>query len=165
MSELKKMTVIVKNCNRQASADLDALYNRVRLEDEGGKTFYLKEVVMLRYLERHGAIVENKPRTWYYKNLSKKSIVLIAIEKPDGKVEYDLDDMRLVAKSSILKGIVFGLGSIPGGIVVATATYGIGLLLIPMGIWYGYRNVFKIPTMLRRKTLVSDLAAHGVVVR
>ncbi len=165
MSDLKKMTVVVKNCNRQATGDLDALYNRVRLEDEDGKTFYLKEVVMLKYLERHGAMVEGTPRTWYYKSLSNKSIVLIAFEKPGGKVEFDLDDMRLVVKSTVLKGIVYGLGSIPGGIIAATATFGIGLVLIPMRLWYGYRNVFKIPSMLRRKTLVSDLAAHGVVVR
>lgn len=165
MSELKKMTVVVKNYDRRASGDLDALYNRVRLEDEHGNTFYLKEVVMLKYLERHGAVVQDTPRTWYYKHMSKKSIFLVAIEKPSGKIEFDLDDMRLVARSSVLKGIVLAVLSIPGGLIAATATFGLGLIIIPMGLWYGYKNIFKIPAMLSRKTLLNDLAAQGVVVK
>ena len=42
MSDLKKIKVIVKNYNVQAEGDLDALYSRVRLEDEKGQTFYFK---------------------------------------------------------------------------------------------------------------------------
>lgn len=57
------------------------------------------------------------------------------------------------------------LGAVPAGIVIATATYGLGLLFIPFTLYYAYRGVFKIPGMLRRKTLVDDLAADGVVVR
>lgn len=36
------------------------------------------------------------PRTWYYKQIIKKAIV-VAFEKNNGKVEYDLDHMTLVA--------------------------------------------------------------------
>ncbi|AIB42904.1 hypothetical protein [Pseudomonas sp. WCS374] len=165
MSELQKKTLTVKNFNLQASSELDALYNMVRCEDEEGNTFHFKEVVMLNYLKRHGAIVTDTPRTWYYKHLNKKSIVLIAFGKAGGSVEYDLDHMRLVARSSVLKGLLLGLGAIPAGVIIATATYGLGLLFIPFGLFYSYRNIFKIPRMLRRKTLVGDLAAHGVVVR
>lgn len=165
MSEIKKMTVTVKNYHLQASGDLDALYKDVRCEDVHGNTFYFKEVVMLNYLKRHGAIVTDAPRTWYYKHLAKKVIVLVAFEKPGGKVEYDLDHMQAVAKSSFLKGIVFALAAIPAGLVIATATYGLGALIIPFGFFYAYRSMFRIPGMLRRKTLVSELAEHGVIVR
>lgn len=110
-------------------------------------------------------MVTDKPRTWYFKHLSKKEIVLVAFEKSDGKVEYDLDHMRLVARSTLIKGIIFALGAIPAGIIVATATYGVGLLVILAGFYYGYRHAFKVPAMLSRKTLVNDLAAHGIVVR
>lgn len=165
MSDLKKITVTVKNYNLRASGDLDALYERVRLEDEQGNTFYFKEVVMLQYLKRQGALVTDTPRVWYFKHLAKKSIVLVAFEKPDGKVEYDIDEMRLVARSSVVKGILFSLLSIPGGIVAATATFGLGLIIIPMGLWYGYRSIFKIPSMLRRQTLLEDLKGYGVVVK
>ena len=34
MSDLKKIKVVVKNYDVQGSGDLDALYSRVRLEDE-----------------------------------------------------------------------------------------------------------------------------------
>ena len=57
MSDLKKMTLTVKNYNLKASGDLDALYNQVRCEDSEGKTFHFNEVVMLGYLKRHGAMV------------------------------------------------------------------------------------------------------------
>lgn len=165
MSDLKKMTLTIKNFDLRASGDLDALYSRVRCEDDQGITFHFKEVVMLDYLKRHGAMVTDTPRTWFYKHVGKKSIILVAFEKSDGKVEYDLDHMRLVARSTILKGVVFGVAAIPAGVIMATATYGLGLLFIPFGFYYSYRNIFKFPKMLRRKTLVNDLVLHGVVVR
>lgn len=165
MSELKRIKVIVKNYDVRAQGDLDALYERVRLEDEQGNTLYFKEVVMLQYLKRQGAMAANAPVVWYYKNLAKKSIVVIACEVLGGKAEYDIDDMGRVAKSSVVKGIVIALASIPGGLIAATATFGLGLVIIPLGVWYGYRSVFKIPSMLRRKTLVEELAGFGITVR
>lgn len=165
MSELKRITVIVKNYDVRAQGDLDTLYERVRLEDEQGNTLYFKEVVMLQYLKRQGAMATNAPVIWYYKHLSKKTIVVIACEVPGKKAEYDIDDMGRVAKSSIVKGVVIALASIPGGLVAATATFGLGLLIIPLGLWYGYRSVFKLPAMLRRKTLVEELAGFGITVR
>lgn len=165
MSDLKKITLTVKNYNLKASGDLDALYSEVRCEDSLGKTFHFKEVVMLGYLKRHGAIATDIPVIWYYKHLAKKSIVLIAFEKASGKVEFDLDNMQQVAKSSIMKGVMLALAAIPAGLIIATATFGLGLLFIPVGFFYAYRNIFKIPGMLRRSTLVNDLANHGVVVR
>ena len=165
MSDLKKMTLTVKNYNFKASGDLDALYDQVRCEDSEGNTFHFKEVVMLAYLKRHGAMVTDTPRIWYYKHLNKKSIILIAIEKSNGKVEYDIDQVRRVARSTILKGLVYGVAAVPAGVIIATATYGFGLLFIPYAFYLSYRNIFKFPKMLRRQTLVNDLAAHGVVVR
>lgn len=165
MSDLKKMSLTVKNYNLKASGELNALYTEVRCEDDEGRSFHFKEVVMLSYLQRHGAIATDTPRIWYYKHLGKKSIVLVVCEKNNGKVEYDLDHMKLVAKSSVLKGIVFTVAAVPAGLIIATATYGLGLLFIPVGLYYGYRSMFKIPGMLRRKILVNDLASHGVIVR
>ncbi|MDW8842243.1 hypothetical protein [Pseudomonas fluorescens] len=165
MSELIKKTLTVKNYVLQGSSDLDALYSMVRCEDDEGDTVHFKQVVMLNYLKRHGAMNADAACTWYYKHLSKKSIILIAIEKANGKVEYDIDQMRRVAKSTIFKGFVYGVLTIPAGVIIATATYGFGLLFIPYGLYLSYRNIFKFPKMLRRQTLVHDLAAHGVVVR
>lgn len=165
MSDLKKMTLTVKNYHLKASGELDALYTQVRCEDSEGNTFHFKEVCMLSYLQRHGAIATDSPRVWYYKHLGKKSIVLVACEKGNGKVEYDLDHLKLVARSSVLKGIMFTLAAVPAGLIIATATFGIGLLVIPAGLFYGYRSLFTIPRMLRRETLVSDLESHGIMVR
>lgn len=165
MSGLIKRTLTVKNYDLQGSSDLDVLYSMVRCEDEEGDTVHFKQVVMLDYLRRHGAMNTETPRVWYYKHLNKRSIILIAIEKSNGKIEYDIDQVRRVAKSTILKGIVYGVAAVPAGVIIATATYGFGLLFIPYALYLSYRNIFKFPKMLRRQTLVNDLAAHGVVVR
>ncbi|MCF5691567.1 hypothetical protein GIV23_13940 [Pseudomonas sp. PA-1-2A] len=165
MADLEKITVTIKNYDVQERGDLDALYSRVRLEDEEGNTFYFKNIVVPKYLKTHGAMATEVPRTWYFKRTSKKSIVVLAFENRDGKVEFDLDDIRLIARATVLKGIVFSIGSIPAAIVAATATFGLGLIILPMGIWYGYRNIFKLPSMLSRKRLLSDFAQHGIVVR
>ena len=165
MADLEKITVTIKNYDVQAQGDLDALYSRVRLEDEKGETFYFKQVVVPKYLKIHGAMATEIPRTWYFKRISKKTIVVLAFENKVGKVEYDLDDIRLIARSTILKGVVFSLGSIPAAIIAATATFGLGLVIMPMGLWYGYRNIFKLPAMLSRKTLLNDFAQHGIKVR
>ena len=165
MADLEKITVTIKNYDVQEQGDLDALYSRVRLEDENGETFYFKKVVVPKYLKIHGAMATEIPRTWYFKRTSKKSIVVLAFENKNGKVEYDLDDIRLIARSTVLKGVVFSLGSIPAAIIAATATFGLGLVIMPMGLWYGYRNIFKLPAMLSRKTLLNDFAQHGIKVR
>ncbi|WP_443218402.1 hypothetical protein [Pseudomonas sp. NEEL19] len=120
---------------------------------------------MVDYLKRHGALVTDSPRTWYYKHFSKKSIVLVAIEKENGKVEHDLDNMQRIVKSTVLKGVLMALVAVPAGAVIGVATFGLGLLFIPLALYYAYRCVFTIPGMLRRKTLVADLATHGVAVR
>lgn len=165
MADLEKITVTIKNYDVQERGDLDALYSRVRLEDEQGNTFYFKKVIVPKYLKTHGAMATEVPRTWYFKRISKKSIVVLAFENRDGKVEFDLDDIRLIARATVLKGVVFSIGSIPAAIIAATATFGLGLIILPMGIWYGYRNIFKLPGMLSRKRLLSDFAQHGIVVR
>lgn len=165
MSDLKKIKIVVKNYDVQGSGDLDALYSRVRLEDAQGNTFYFKQVVMPKYLRQHGAMAMNVPRTWFYKHVSKKSIVVIAFENASGKVEYDLSDLQLIARSTVIKGILMTIAAIPMGVIAATATYGLGLILIPMGFWIGYRNIFKLPAMLSRKRILSDFSAHGITVR
>lgn len=165
MSDLKKMTVVVKNFNLRASGDIDALYSRVRLEDEEGSTFYFKEVVVPKYLSDKGALRTDTPRTWYFKHLGKKSIVVVAFESMQGKVEYDLGDMRLIVRSTVIKGVLYSIGSIPGGFIAATATFGLGLVLIPWGIWYGYQNIFKVPAMLSRKRLLADFSHYGIFVK
>lgn len=165
MSDLKKMTVVVKNFSLRASGDIDALYSRVRLEDEEGKTFYFKEVVVPKYLSDKGALRTDTPRTWYFKHLGKKSIIVVAFENMHGKVEYDLGDMRLIVRSTVIKGILYSLGSIPGGFIAATATFGIGLVLIPWGMWYGYQNIVKVPAMLSHKRLLDDFSKFGIFVK
>ncbi|MBS7459214.1 hypothetical protein [Pseudomonas syringae] len=165
MSDLKKMTVVVKNFNLRASGDIDKLYSRVRLEDEEGKTFYFKEVVVPKYLSDKGALRTDTQRTWYFKYLGKKSIIVVAFENMQGKVEYDLGDMRLIVRSTVIKGILYSLGSIPGGFIAATATFGLGLALIPWGVWYGYKNIFKVPAMLSHKRLLKDFSIYGIVVK
>lgn len=164
MSELKKITAVVKNYENHASQQAGTLYKKVRLQDESGKTFYYKDLIMPSYLERQGALVRDVPRTWYLKHVSKSAVVVVAYEKKDGTVEYDLDEVRSLARSGLLMGIVYGVLSIPCGIVFGMGTYGVGLLLIPAGLHFAYKQIFKIPKSLSRKQILEDFSHHGIAV-
>ncbi len=90
MPDLKKMTLTVKNYNLKASGELDALYTDVRCEDSEGNTFHFKEVVMLDYLKRHGAIATDSPKVWYYKHLAKNQSFLWPSRKIMGRLSMTL---------------------------------------------------------------------------
>lgn len=164
MSELKKITAIVKNYEFHDSQESGKLYKKVRLEDESGKIFYYKDLIMPRYLERKGALTTDVPRTWFLKHVGKSAVVVVAFEKKDGTIEYDLDEVRTLARSGLLMGIIYGALSIPCGIVAGIGTYGIGLIFIPMGLHFAYKHIFKIPASLSRKRLLEDFSHHGIAV-
>ena len=164
MSELKKVTVTVKNFDFHSSQATANLYKKVRLLDESGRTFYYKDVIIPKYLERKGALASDVPRTWFIKHIGKSAVVVVAFETKSGVVEYDLDEVRDLARSGFVAGIIYGIGSIPAGIIVATATFGIGLLIIPAGLYFAYRSIFKIPASLSRKQLLQDFSQHGIAV-
>ncbi|WP_233631200.1 MULTISPECIES: hypothetical protein [unclassified Pseudomonas] len=110
----------------------------------GRVTFHFKQIVVLSYLKRYGAIVTDASRTWCYKHLSINSIVLVASETGAGKVEYDLDHMRLVARSSMIKGVIAALAAVPAKVVAVRVTFGVGLLVIPLGLFYAHIAILKI---------------------
>ncbi|NQD78273.1 hypothetical protein LOY42_13750 [Pseudomonas sp. B21-023] len=165
MSNLRKMIATIKNYDVVGRGDLDGAYTRVRLEDEQGKTFYIKQLAVPEYLRRHGALVTDSPRTWYVKQLTKKLTVVVACESSKGKVEYDLDDLSRMARAAVIKGILATVAAVPAGIIIATATFGIGLVFIPMALYYAYVNIFKLGAKLSRKRLLSDFEQHGITVR
>ncbi|MCK9712297.1 hypothetical protein LT706_12265 [Pseudomonas syringae pv. syringae] len=164
MSDLKKITVTVKNYDFHASQTAANLYKKVRLLDESGRIFYYKDLIIPKYLERKGALVNDVPRTWFVKHISRSAVVIVAFETKNGVVEYDLDEVRDLARSGFIAGILYGVGAIPGGIIAGTATFGIGLLIIPMGLYFAYRNIFKIPASLSRKRLMQEFSHHGIAV-
>jgi len=164
MSELRKVTVTVKNYEFHSSQDCARLYKKVRLLDESGKIFYYKNLIVPKYLERKGAFVQDAPRTWFVKNIHKSAVVLVALESKSGTVEYDLDEVRELSRSGLWAGVLIGVASIPAGIVISFATFGAGLLLIPFGLYQAYKQVFKIPAILSRKRLLEDFSQLGISV-
>lgn len=164
MSELKKVTVTVKNFEFHSSQDCARLYKKVRLLDESGKILYYKNLIIPKYLERRGAFVSDVPRTWFVKNIHMSAVVLVAFETPSGTIEYDLDEIRQLSRSGVWAGVMIGVASIPAGIVISFATFGAGLLLIPFGLYQAYKQVFRIPAILSRKRLLQDFSGLGITV-
>ncbi|KEZ67913.1 hypothetical protein AAY86_17735 [Pseudomonas amygdali pv. tabaci str. ATCC 11528] len=162
MSDLKKVTVTVKNFEFHSSQDCARLYKKVRLLDESGKPFYYKNLIIPKYIERRGAFAQDVPRTWFVKNIHKSAVVLVAFEAKGGEVEYDLDEVRELSRSGFWAGVIIGVASIPAGVVIATATFGAGLLLIPFGIYQAYKQAFKVPGILSRKCLLEDFSRLGI---
>ncbi len=164
MSDLKKITVTIKNYDFHASQGTANLYKKVMLLDEAGRIFYYKDLIVPHYLERKGAMTRDVPRTWFIKHIGKSAVVVVAFETKSGTVEYDLDEVRDLARSGLVAGVVYGVLAIPAGFIAGIATFGIGLAIIPMGLYFAYRNIFKIPASLSRKRLLEDLSSHGVKV-
>lgn len=164
MSELKKVTVTVKNYEFHSSQDCARLYKKVRLLDGAGKIFYYKNLIIPKYLEGKGAFASDVPRIWFVKNIHNSAVVLVAFETKSGAVEYDLDEVRELSRSGFWAGVLIGVASIPAGIVIATATFGAGLLLIPFGLYQAYKQIFRIPAILSRKRLLEEFSQLGISV-
>lgn len=164
MSELKKVTVTVKNFEFHSSQGCARLYKKVRLLDESGKILYYKNLIIPKYLERRGAFASDVPRIWFVKNIHKSAVVLVAFETANGTIEYDLDEIRQLSRSGFWAGVMIGVASIPAGIVISFATFGAGLLLIPFGLYQAYKQVFRIPAILSRKRLLQDFSSLGITV-
>jgi hypothetical protein len=162
MSDLKKITVTIKNYDFHASQTAAKLYKKVRLLDDAGRIFYYKDLIVPRYLERKGAMTRDVPRTWFIKHIGKSAVVLVAFETKGGTVEYDLDEVRDLARSGFVAGIMYGVLAIPAGFIAGIGTFGVGLAIIPMGLYFAYRNIFKIPASLSRKQLLQDFSQYGV---
>lgn len=162
MSELKKVTVTVKNFESSSTDDYARLYKKVRLLDESGKNVYFKNLIIPKYLERRGAFAQDIPRTWFVKNIHKSAVVLVAFETQSGTVEYDLDEVRGLSRRGFWSGVVIGIAAIPAGVIVAIATYGLGLALIPFMLYQAYSQVFRIPARLGRNQLLQDFSHHGI---
>lgn len=164
MSDLKKVTVTVKNFESSSADDYARLYKKVRLLDLSGKNVYFKNLIIPKYLERRGAFAQDVSRTWYVKNIHRSAVVLVAFETQRGTVEYDLDEVRNLSRRGFWSGVLLGIAAIPAGCIVAVATYGLGLALIPLFLYQAYTQVFRIPSRLSRKQLLQDFSQCGIKV-
>lgn len=162
MSQMRKVVAIVRNYQDRTSANSASLYSRVRLEDESGKTYYIKGLVVPDYLNSKGAFKHDTPRTWYVKNTAKHTVVVVGFEDSLGRFFYDTDEVKTISKGARMQGLIFAVAAIPAPVIVAVATYGVGLLLMPFFIYQAYRFLFKIPSILSHATLKKDFQGFGI---
>lgn len=87
---------------------------------------------------------------------------MVAFETQNGTVEYDLDEVRNLSRRGLWWGVLIGIAAIPAGCIVAIATYGVGLALIPFAFYQAYMQIFKIPARLSREQLLQDFSLHGI---
>lgn len=95
---MKKVTVTVKNFESSSGDEYARLYKKVRMVDEAGKIIYYKNLIIPKYLERHGAFARDIPRTWFVKSVYRSAVLVVAFETPNGTVEYDFDEIRNVSR-------------------------------------------------------------------
>lgn len=141
---------------------LRSIWGWLRLEDESGKTYYIKRLVVPDYLARKGAFSNDVPRTWYVKNIDKHTVVIVGFEDGSGKFYYDLDEIKTLSKGARVQGVIYAVAAVPAPIIVAVATYGLGLLLMPLFVCQAYKFLFKIPSILSQATLKSDFQGFGI---
>lgn len=159
------MQVVIKNSVHNVSDATGSSYDRVRVEDERGQTHYFKSLIVPAYVKKKGAVNEGTPRVWYVKEIKKGVSIIIAYETPTGALEYDFDEIKVIARSNVMMGLKFAVFAIPAGIIVGVATYGLGLLVTPWIAYSAYRHLFKVPAMLNQNKLIDDFSKLGVGVQ
>ncbi|OLS58803.1 hypothetical protein [Pseudomonas putida] len=162
MSQMRKVVAIVRNYQERISGESAARYTRVRLEDESGKTYYIKRLVVPDYLARKGAFSNDVSRTWYVKSVDKHTVVIVGYEDSFGKFFYDLDEVKTLSKGAKVQGFIYAIAAVPAPIIVAVATYGLGLLLMPLFVYQAYKFLFKVPSILSQATLKKDFQNFGI---
>lgn len=165
MSELKKMKVVIKNSVYDVGDATATSYNRVRVEDENGQTHYFKNLIVPSYLTKKGAMNDSAPRTWFVKEVKRGMTIVVGYETPAGVFEYDFDEIKVIARSSVIMGFKFAVLTVPAGIIVGVATYGFGLFLMPWIAYSSYKHLFKVPASLSQKTLIDDFSKFGLTVQ
>ena len=165
MSELKKTKVVVKNSVYNVSDATATSFDRVRVEDDQGQMRYFKNLIVPSYVKSKGAFIDGLQRVWYVREIKKGVSVIVAYETPTGNLEYDFDEIKVIARSIVMMGLKFAVLAVPAGIIVGVATYGFGLLLMPWIAYSAYRHLFKVPATLSQKTLIDDFSRLGVAVQ
>lgn len=162
MSQLRKIVVVVRNYKDSDSKNSATAYKRVRAEDEAGATIYFKALVIPDYINKKGAFQKDVPRTWYVKETTRGVTLVIGFENSQGEFFYDRDEIKEIASAARVQGVIFTVAAIPASIIMATATFGLGVLFMPFCFYYGYRFTLTIPSSLSQATLQRDFQAFGV---
>ncbi len=162
MSQMRKIVVTVRNHKDSETGNSSTFYKRVRAEDESDNTIYFKGLLVPNYIDRKGAYNKDVPRTWFVKSTSKKITVVVGFENSRGEFFFDGDEIKEVVRGARVQGLIFAVAAVPASVIVAIATYGLGLLLMPVFFYYAYRFFFKIPAILSHKTLQRDFQEFGI---
>ena len=67
-----------------------------------------------------------------------------------------------MTRGARVQGLIFAVAAVPASVIIAIATYGLGLLLMPVLFFLAYRFFFKIPAILSHKTLQRDFQEFGI---
>jgi len=162
MSQMRKIVVTVRNHKDSDTGNSSTLYQRVRAEDESGNTIYFKALLIPDYIRKKGAYDKDVPRTWFVKETSKKITVVVGFENSRGEFFFDADEVKEVTRGARVQGLIFAVAAVPASVIIAIATYGLGLLLMPVLFFLAYRFFFKIPAILSHKTLQRDFQEFGI---
>ena len=162
MSQMRKIVVTVRNHKDSETGNSSTFYKRVRAEDESGNTIYFKGLLVPNYIGRKGAYNKDVPRTWFVKSTSKKITVVVGFENSKGEFFFDADEIKEVTRGARVQGLIYAVAAVPASVIVAIATYGLGLLLLPVFLFYAYRFFFRIPAILSHKTLQRDFEEFGI---
>lgn len=159
MSSVNKVTARIENfAHKNGGNDRFVMLKRVRCTTVEGETIYFKELVVPEFLL---LVTKNKKmNTLYTVDINKgKAHCLVAYENDDVS-KFDPDEIDDIVKGFRQSGLFFWLGGILAS-VLSLVAYGLGLILFPIVVYMGWKYFVRIPSMLKRDSVLAGLKASG----
>jgi hypothetical protein len=159
MSDMQKATLTIENfvVEPTGSGEFN-MYKRVRVTNASGETQYFKTLFVPNHVNK--AISKGKTGTFYIADLHKGKVsCALAYEDAAGS-RFDIDELKDISKSLRLTGMYFwGAGTLAS--FLGIIAYGIGLILFPFVLYFGWIYFVKMPAKLKPEKVLSGLKSLG----
>ena len=159
MSDIQKVTLTIENfvVEPTGSGEFN-MYKRVRVTNASGETQYFKTLFVPNHVNK--AISKGKTGTFYISNLHKSKVFCVLAYEDAAGSKFDIDELKDIAKALRMTGMYFlGAGTLAS--FLGLIAYGIGLVVFPFVLYFGWVYFGKMPGKLKAEKVLSGLKSLG----
>ncbi|KJZ67265.1 hypothetical protein [Pseudomonas fluorescens] len=159
MSDIKKVALTIENFVVEPTGSGEfSMYKRVRVSNTSGETQYFKTLFVPNHVRK--AISKGKTGTFYIADLHKGKVFCVLAYEDAAGSRFDIDELKDIAKALRMTGMYFfGAGTLAS--FLGIIAYGIGLILFPFVLYFGWLSLVKMPGKLKAERVLSGLKSLG----